>query len=149
MRGVDEMGESLHREAYKKLRMATSVLKHDLRKKIESYGITWQQFHALYHISNEGIPFKELAMELQCNASNMTGIIDRMSENGWVYREHSTADRRVWHVKLTQEGEQLKNTLLPKHQENIISIMRVLDEEELQVLKGLLEKLMDGKKMEE
>jgi len=116
-------------------------LKETLRNKIEHNGITWQQFHALFHIEDSGIPFKDLALELQCNASNMTGIIDRMVENGWVYREHSQEDRRVWLVKLTEEGRELKDRLLPEHHHNIQSQMSVLDDQELETLAKLLEKL--------
>ncbi len=141
--GGIKVNESLHKDVYRLLRNTAKYLKIELRKKIEEYDITWQQFHALYHIGDEGITANELARELNCNASNMTGIIDRMTDNGWVYREHSKEDRRVWFVKLTDEGLNLKNKLLPIHQENIIQVMSVLSEEELMLLKDLLSKLTD------
>ncbi len=136
------MEKSNHREVYWMLRNTSKYLRNKLRKKIEDYGITWQQFHAMYHIGNNGIPSNELAKELNCNASNMTGLIDRMVENGWVFREHSKEDRRVWYVKLTEEGLRLKTKLLPIHLNNMKQSMSVLNEKELKTLRDLLTKLM-------
>jgi len=138
------MDDSYYRDVYWMLRNTSKHLKSELQKKIENYGITWPQFHALYHIKEEGISFNELAKEIHCNASNMTGLIDRMGENGWVYREQSVEDRRVWLVKLTEEGNRLKTTLLPKHKKNINQCMGVLNEEEIMTLKKILDKLMKG-----
>lgn len=135
---------NLSREVYWLLRKTSSQLKHELRKKLEEYGITWPQYHALYHIGEEGIQANELARELQCNASNMTGLIDRMTENGWVYREHSPVDRRVWLVKLTEQGARLKAKIIPRQQRNIVRRMSVLNSQELEMLKTLLEKLRNG-----
>jgi len=106
----------IYREVYWLLRKTSKQLKKELRKKIEEYGITWQQFHALYHIGDTGISANELAKELHCNASNMTGLIDRMTENGWVYREHSKEDRRVWLIKSTDKGKKMKEKLRPHPQ---------------------------------
>lgn len=138
------MKESLHRDIYWLLRRTSNRLRDELRKKIEDHGITWPQFHALYHIGEQGIPANELARELQCNASNMTGLVDRMADSGWVYREHSKEDRRVWLIKLTEEGLRLKNEVQPQHRDNIRQRMGILSEAELLTLQELLTKLRDG-----
>lgn len=143
------MQESLARKVYWLLRRTSGELKAEFRRKIEEFGITWPQYHALYHIGGGGIPAKDLARELQCNASNMTGIIDRMAENGWVYREHSEEDRRVWLVKLTPEGVRLRDTVFPRHKNNIEKRMGILSPEELAHLESLLTKLKDGEEGED
>jgi DNA-binding MarR family transcriptional regulator len=48
-----------------------------------------------------------LASILTCDASNMTGIIDRLEKRGLVRREPSPTDRRVKNVVLTEEGERV------------------------------------------
>ncbi len=113
-----------------------------MHSRLAENGITWPQFHALYHIGDEGIPTHELAKELKCNASNMTGLIDRMVENNWVYRSGCAQHRRVWIIKLTDEGKKLKAELVPKHQKNILELLDVFSEDELQQLKTLLNKLI-------
>ena len=136
------MGDSLPRDVYWLLRRTSFSLKDELRKKIEEHGITWPQFHALFHIGEEGVPANELARELQCNASNMTGLIDRMSESGWVYREHSQEDRRVWLIKLTEAGKKLLAEVQPQHRRNIEERMSRLSEAELKTLAISLAKLL-------
>lgn len=138
------MENSLPLDAYRMLKCAYHRLRKDLHNKLAECGITWQQFHALYHIGEQGIPANELARELDCNASNMTGLVDRMIENNWVYREHSKEDRRIWLIKLTDEGSRLKAWLMPRHDKNIKDRMSVLNEQELAALKNLLEKLAYG-----
>jgi DNA-binding MarR family transcriptional regulator len=141
------MDDSFALDVYRTLRHAYHRLKRDMREKLVSKGVTWPQFHALYHIDEgHGISVNALARELDCNASNVTGLIDRMIENNWVYREHSKEDRRVWMVKLTDEGRELKARLIPERQNDIRERMAALNDEELATLKTLLEKLMDNKK---
>lgn len=140
----EESENSLPLEVYKTLKHAHHHLKKDLRKKIKESGFTWTQFHALYHVEEEGIAVNELAAELHCNASNITGLIDRMKEHDLVYREHSQKDRRVWLVKLNPAGRKLKNELFPRHLNNIKERMSMLNEEELKTLKKLLQKLIEG-----
>lgn len=128
-------------DVYWALQDAYHSVKRDLHNKLAEQGVTWPQFHALYHIGEAGTPAHELAKELNCNASNMTGLIDRMIENNWVYREHCQADRRVWYVKLTEEGAQLRARLIPEYQQNIRDRMGVLNPEELNRIHALLKKL--------
>ncbi len=86
---------------------------------------------------------------LQCNASNMTGLVDRMSESGWVYREHSKEDRRVWLIKLTEEGKKLLAEVQPQHRRNIEERMGRLSDAELKTMGDLLGKLLGEDPWEE
>ena len=136
------MSNSLPQEVYWALRDVSQSIRKRLHNKLADWGLTWPQYHALYHILDEGIPANELARELNCNASNMTGLIDRMIENNWVYREHSQEDRRVWLIKLTDEGRNLRERMIPQYKRNIEKEMSVLSEEEMKQLLELLKKLI-------
>jgi len=149
VKGGSFVQETLAKKVYWLLRNTSSNLKEEFRRKIEDFGITWPQYNALYHIGESGRPVHELAQELQCNASNMTGIIDRMSDNGWVYREHSEEDRRIWLVKLTEDGARLKAEIMPQYKRIIKRRMSVLSQEELIFLQTLLTKLKDGQTEED
>jgi DNA-binding MarR family transcriptional regulator len=50
-------------------------------------------------------PMRALADLLGCDASNITGIVDRLEARALVRREASPADRRVKNVLLTPDGE--------------------------------------------
>ncbi|MFE5584050.1 MarR family winged helix-turn-helix transcriptional regulator [Kitasatospora sp. NPDC056531] len=51
------------------------------------------------------MPMRTLADLLGCDASNVTGIVDRLEAHGLVRREVDPADRRIKRVTLTEEGE--------------------------------------------
>ena len=57
-------------------------------------------------------PMHELAELLACDNSNVTGIIDRLEARGLVARQPFEQDRRVKHVVLTGQGEELRDRLL-------------------------------------
>lgn len=52
------------------------------------------------------MPMRTLADLLACDASNVTGIVDRLAARGLVRREADPSDRRVKRVTLTDEGEE-------------------------------------------
>ncbi len=143
------MSASRGLEAYGALISTYHRLKKELHGKLAESGVTWPQFHALYHIAERGIAAHDLARELNCNASNMTGLIDRMMENDWVYREHSAVDRRIWLIKLTDKGVALKESLIPAYHRCIEERMGALDDQELTTLRALLDKLKNGAREEE
>jgi MarR family transcriptional regulator, organic hydroperoxide resistance regulator len=62
------------------------------------------------------LPMHDLAERLRCDASNITGIVDRLEARGLVERKVDGADRRVKNLVLTPGGrtllEQLKARLL-------------------------------------
>ncbi len=140
---IDNSSISLN--LYRTIRHVHYKIQKELRNELTEKGVTWPQFHTLFHIKDEGIPFNKLAQKVHCNASNMTGLIDRMEDNGWVNRKRSEKDRRIWLVKLTDKGEKLKNKLIPEHKENIKNKMDLLSREEQKKLTELLEILIKEK----
>jgi DNA-binding MarR family transcriptional regulator len=55
-----------------------------------------------------------LAETLACDASNVTGLVDRLEARGLVRRRPSPADRRVKVLDLTPTGSRLRAQLLDK-----------------------------------
>ena len=56
-------------------------------------------------------PMGELAQRMHCDSSNITGIVDRLTERGLVERRAAERDRRVKLVALTDEGRALASEL--------------------------------------
>jgi DNA-binding MarR family transcriptional regulator len=87
--------------------------KHGLMKLAEKYDLTVVQLHSLGVMNpGEGIPMNTLSNLLLCDASNVTGIVDRLLTQGYIKREESPKDRRVKMISLTPEGEILRKALL-------------------------------------
>lgn len=66
-------------------------------------GLTLMQGKTL-SLLREPRSMRSLAELLACDASNITGIVDRLESRGLVRREVDPADRRIKNVLLTEEG---------------------------------------------
>jgi MarR family transcriptional regulator, organic hydroperoxide resistance regulator len=75
------------------------------------YDLTPQLGHAIYCIAEDGLTMRELATELMCDASNATGIVDRLEKRGLVERSPDPEDRRIKRVCLTAAGRRMRETL--------------------------------------
>ncbi len=75
------------------------------------YDLTPQQALTLRQLNDEGRPMREMATLLQCDASNITGIADRLEAAGLVVRETSQADRRVKCLVPTTHGRRVRAEL--------------------------------------
>jgi DNA-binding MarR family transcriptional regulator len=60
---------------------------------------------------DEPRPIGELAQLMHCDNSNLTGIVDRLSERGLVERTQAEGDRRVRLIALTAEGQRIREDL--------------------------------------
>jgi DNA-binding MarR family transcriptional regulator len=60
------------------------------------------------------VPMRALAGVLRCDASNVTGIIDRLEERDLVRRAVSTTDRRVKMLVVTDKGVRLRRKMLDR-----------------------------------
>ena len=62
----------------------------------------------LLHYLDSPLPMREVAGKLGCDASNVTGIVDRLEARGLLERRTDAADRRIKHLLLTAEGLRLR-----------------------------------------
>lgn len=71
------------------------------------------QCHVLHLIEpGRPLPMSRLADTLSCDASNVTGLVDRLESRGLVRRQPSLQDRRVKVLHLTPAGARLRAQLL-------------------------------------
>src|SRR5438874_2210466 len=71
------------------------------------------QCHVLHLIEpGRPLPMGRLAETLSCDASNVTGLVDRLESRGLVQRQPSADDRRVKVLQLTPTGSRLRSQLL-------------------------------------
>ncbi|BFV60491.1 MarR family transcriptional regulator [Kitasatospora sp. CMC57] len=70
------------------------------------HGLSSSQAKALKAVL-EPVPMRALAGRLGCDASNVTGIVDRLEGLGLAHREAAPGDRRVKIVTITDPGRQV------------------------------------------
>ncbi|MFE4592693.1 MarR family winged helix-turn-helix transcriptional regulator [Streptomyces laurentii] len=94
-----------------------------------SENLTASQGKALTVLRRGPAAMRALAETMTCDASNMTGIIDRLEKRGLVRREASPSDRRVKNVILTTEGERVTDAIRAKMHTTRDGLDRLSDEE--------------------
>lgn len=83
----------------------------------------------------------ELSNMMGCDASNITGLIDRLEANGYIERTADAADRRVKKIKLSKKGCDCRCSLLNTLAEAESVDMSRLSKEEIETLKKIFNKL--------
>lgn len=77
--------------------------------KLAELGLTPPQATALRELDPErALPMKELGDRLACDASTLTGIVDRLEARGLVERQSQRGDRRAKALVLTAEGRAIR-----------------------------------------
>src|SRR6185369_2103009 len=80
----------------------------DLPALAAEFDLSPAQCHVLHLIEpGKPIPMGRLAETLACDASNVTGLVDRLESRGFVKRQPSTCDRRQKVLELTAAGVRL------------------------------------------
>ena len=73
------------------------------------------QCHVLHLIEpGRPIPMGQLAETLACDASNVTGLVNRLESRGLVRRRPSEGDRRIRVLDLTPTGTRLRRVLIER-----------------------------------
>ena len=90
---------------------------------------------SLFFISSSGGSNPgRLAASLGVTPPNVTGIVDRLVEQGLVGRRESEQDRRVLLLQTTDKGEAILSDLRESRTNTMTEVLSRLDEAELQAL---------------
>ncbi|MFE7580137.1 MarR family winged helix-turn-helix transcriptional regulator [Streptomyces gardneri] len=106
------------------------------------HGLTSTQAKVLAQL-NGPLPMRALATLLVCDASNVTGIIDRLEARALVRREPDPSDRRVKNVVATDEGRDIIRRVREEMQATS-GALDTLDAAESTTLYDLLARLRPG-----
>ena len=113
--------------------------------KVQDYGLTTPQFgtlEALYHLGP--LSLGELAEKLLVTGGNVTYVMDRLEDQGLVYRYRRPDDRHVIQARLTAEGRELVAEVFPSHASYVEHLSRHITREEQHVLAEMLKRLGTG-----
>jgi len=94
-----------------------NVMVKESHRLFRPHGISEAQFNVLNILGPEpaGLSQRALSDVLVVDRSNITGLLDRMEQSGWVKRADHPSDRRVYVVTLTAAGRQLWQKVLPEY----------------------------------
>ena len=105
-------------------------------------GLSPVQCHVLHLIEpGQPMPMSRLAEALSCDASNVTGLVDRLETRGLVERRQAPGDRRVKVLGLTATGSRLRSELLRRMTGQPLPLARLTPREQ-RALVAILERLL-------
>ena len=98
------------------LRLLTckEVIETEVRRRLrDSFEVTLPRFDLLAQLDRapKGMTLGELSQRMMVSNGNVTGLVDRLVEQGLINRRPSPKDRRAQIVSLTAEGR----AVLPRH----------------------------------
>ncbi|WP_089157978.1 MarR family winged helix-turn-helix transcriptional regulator [Micromonospora sp. NBS 11-29] len=124
------------------LHLAAAV-RHQQDQGIAALGLTPATARALHELDpDRPLPARDLAEQLGCDRSNVTGLTDRLEQAGLVQRRTDPVDRRQKTLVVTDRGRQVRDQV-----RQVMSDSRLLDglsTPELTALRDLLRKTSDG-----
>lgn len=111
-----------------------SVLVRESHRLFRPHGLSEAQFNVLNVLgpAPDGLSQRELSDVLVVDRSNITGLLDRMEQNGWVKRADHPTDRRVYLVRLTAAGRRLWEKVLPEYVEAVRRVSASIPAADLQ-----------------
>jgi DNA-binding MarR family transcriptional regulator len=149
-RAAKPMAERTRESVRTHLRIATcyNLMMREARQRIAvRWNLTLPQFEVLaelWRAKAGGFTFVELSRLLLVTSGNLTGIVDRLEEQGLVERVPDAQDRRVVRVSLTGKGRRATGQMLPAHAADIEEVLSFMPRNALTELSSLLGRLRDG-----
>lgn len=123
--------------------MQTSKVIHDQIKEEmakNKLGITeFSVLEVLYQKGKQTI--QQIGNCILVSSGSMTYVIDKLEQRGLLSRNACPEDRRVIHVTLTDDGNELMNKIMPKYHEFVNQMFDSLDSYEAETLVQLLKKV--------
>lgn len=139
---VISKGSKIRLRSWLKILKTSNYIEKQIREKLrKDHNTTLPRFDvmsALYR-SNKGLKMTELSGALKVSNGNITGIIDRLVQDGHVLRVAVEGDRRTNLVSLTNKGKNQFEEYANAHESWINIILDKLSEQEAQDLINLLD----------
>ncbi|WP_226037249.1 MarR family winged helix-turn-helix transcriptional regulator [Aquibacillus saliphilus] len=132
------------------IREVNATLNAQLREAFKENDLTPPQMMVIFMLAEEKkLKVSEISTKMNLANSTVSGIIDRLEKSGYVKRMRSEVDRRVVHVVLSEQVEELHHSFHETVTQFLGTIAADATNEQIeQVLTGLntLRTLLSGKK---
>lgn len=106
------------RDAWRLLMELAFANKARIMESMAAFDLTPVQGHVLRILQpGQPTPMNDLAGALRCDASNVTGLVDRLEQRGLLERRPGERDRRVKELLLTPAGLDVRERVLERMSE--------------------------------
>lgn len=112
------------------------------RDEIAAYQLTHGQFFVMVAImEEEGLLPSELAEKTSQERATITGLLDRLANEGWIERRPDEIDRRSFRIYLTSCGKQHREAVLKLFEKTNQKFLSCFTREEWRQMQGFLNRL--------
>jgi MarR family transcriptional regulator, organic hydroperoxide resistance regulator len=133
---------SREQEAYLALLRTADALQTEVEAWLKEFGLTGTQYNALRILRGagpEGLPCREIGQRMITHDPDITRLLNRLEDRGFVKRTRAKNDRRVICGKITPAGLKLLREMDSPLEKRGREMLRHVGQEKLEELIELLE----------
>lgn len=135
------MNDVIEQNIHWLLLRASIPAKQVFMKAGELFGLTHMQLFTLCLIrKDEATPMHTITAMLGCDASNVTGLVEKLVANGFIERTECPDDRRIKLIRLTTKGKETRQLIM--HQLAEAKVSTSMTNQEINTLSRLLTKAL-------
>jgi DNA-binding MarR family transcriptional regulator len=126
-----------------RLLTCTTLIENEVRRRLrDNFDTTLPRFDLLAQLDRapNGMPLGELSQRMMVSNGNITGLVDRLAEQGLIRRKPAPNDRRVQIVCLTPEGQRSFRTMARANADWVGELFAGLSPRDVEALMALLAK---------
>jgi DNA-binding MarR family transcriptional regulator len=126
-----------------RLLTCTTLIEGEVRRRLrDEFDVTLPRFDLMAQLDRapNGMTLGELSQRMMVSNGNVTGLAERLVEQGVLDRRPSPSDRRAQIVSLTAEGRRTFRAMARTHEDWIAHLFAGLDAAEIDQLMVLLAK---------
>jgi DNA-binding MarR family transcriptional regulator len=124
-----------------RLLTCTNLIEGEIRRRLrERFDTTLPRFDLMAQLdrAEEGMTLNEVSRRMMVSNGNVTGLAERLAEEGLVDRRTAEHDRRAQVIRLTPKGRRAFRRMAAEHENWIAEMVRGLDEHDIEALMTLL-----------
>jgi DNA-binding MarR family transcriptional regulator len=138
---------SREQEAYLSLLRTADALQTRVEARLKDFGLTGTQYNALRILrgaGRTGLPCREIGERMITHDPDITRLLNRLEDRGFVARSRAKGDRRVIYGKITVPGLKLLREMDGPIDKHGREMLRHVGREKLKLLIQLLEWVRNG-----
>jgi DNA-binding MarR family transcriptional regulator len=126
-----------------RLLTCTTLIEGEVRRRLrDEFDVTLPRFDLMAQLDKapNGMTLGELSQRMMVSNGNITGLVDRLAEQGLIVRRPLPKDRRVQIVSLTAEGQRFFRSMARVNAKWVGEIFEGLTSSDIEALMPLLAK---------
>jgi DNA-binding MarR family transcriptional regulator len=128
--GDTQDGKKQELRLWLRLLSVSKLISNEIRRRLRlEFGATLPQFDLLAQLyrENDGLKLGELSKRTMVTNGNITGLVERLEEDGFLLRERPREDRRVTVARLTPKGRNTFARMAEAHESWLQELMEGVD----------------------